>query len=104
MLWTDKLEVATIERQQKLDVQAFRCRSDHCAEDLCGAKVVFFKRSLQSCFGRCKTRDEIRSGFVSNIASQKICNFGDRWNRVEQSVRECFPERGLLPHVPLRMH
>lgn len=68
MLWTDQLEVATIERQQAFDVEAFSYRNDQCVykvevgigvlpKDLCGAQVVFLKGSFQSQFGGCKDRE-----------------------------------------------
>jgi hypothetical protein len=57
MLWTNQLEVATIERQQAFDVQAFRYCDDQSVykvevsigvlpEDLCGAQVVFLGRGF----------------------------------------------------------
>jgi len=71
MLWTDQLEVAMIEREQAQEQRSeirsqrsaskprSRCRDDQSVykvefgigvlpKDLCGAQVVFLKRSFQS--------------------------------------------------------
>ena len=59
MLWTDQLEVATIECKNARDIQTFCYRDDQrvykielgtgiLPENLCGALVIFLTRNLES--------------------------------------------------------
>ena len=59
MLWTDQLEVATIKGENAGDVQTFRHRDDQrvyeielgigiLPDNLCGARVIFLMRNLES--------------------------------------------------------
>jgi hypothetical protein len=59
MLWTDQLEVATIKCESARDLQTFRHRDDQrvyeielgigiLPDNLCGARVVFLTRNLES--------------------------------------------------------
>ena len=59
MLWTDQLEVTTIKCENARDVQTFRHRDDQrvyeiepgigiLPDNLCGARVIFLTRNLES--------------------------------------------------------